>query len=161
MMTEPGAEHAWLQRMVGSWTYEHRWRMEPGGEPGAGTGREVVRALGDLWVIGEGEGECDGVPMRSVITLGFDEKAAGGEGRFVGSFIASVMGGMFVYEGTRDGGVLTLETSGPSLKDPGKVQRYQDIVELVSDDLRRLRSRALMGDGSWFEHMEGEYRREG
>lgn len=161
MFTEATAEHAWLQRMVGSWTYEHTWKMEPGGETSGSTGTEVVRAFGDLWVIGEAEGECEGTTMQTMISLGYDPKAGGGEGRYVGSFIASVMGGMFIYEGTREGDVLTLNTSGPGISNPEKMMRYRDVVELKADGSREMSSHAEMEDGSWFSFMKGVYRRDG
>jgi len=145
--------------MVGSWTFRHEWLMEPGGEPGSSTGTEVVRSFGDLWVVGEGEGECEGTTMRSMISLGYDPKAGGGEGRYVGSFIASVMGGVWVYEGTREGDVLTLNTEGPDLAVPDKVTRYRDVVELKADGSREMSSHAEMEDGSWFSFMRGVYRR--
>jgi hypothetical protein len=162
MFTEPTEAHAWLRRMVGAWAYEHECVMEPGGEPAMSSGREVVRAFGDLWVIGEGEGEApDGTAFRSMITLGFDPSAGGGAGRYVGSFVATVMGGMFVYEGTREGDVLTLDTEGPSMSDASAMARYRDVVELVSEDVRRMSSRVLTEGGDWFTFMRGEYRREG
>jgi hypothetical protein len=161
MFCEATAEHGWLQRMVGSWTYEHAWTMEPGGDPGRTEGTEVVRAFGDLWVIADAVADCEGTTMHTVMSLGFDPKAAGGAGRYVGSFIASMMGGMFVYEGTREGDVLTLDTEGPHLTDPDRITTYRDVIELVGDDVRRMSSRALMEDGSWFRFMEGEYRRSG
>lgn len=155
MFTEPNEHHQWLRRMVGEWEFEHSCGG-PDGEPMRTTGTERVTAFGDLWVVGDGEGEIPGggrMTMR--ITLGFDPN----QGRYVGTWIGSPMGSMFTYEGTREGDVLTLDTTGPSFADPTKTARYQDIVELHGDDRRVLRSRCLGDDGSWTEFMRGEYRR--
>ena len=54
---EPQAEHKWLQRMVGEWTYEHNCSMGPDQPPMKATGTETVRSVGGLWTMGEGRGE--------------------------------------------------------------------------------------------------------
>ena len=40
----------------------------------------------------------------------------------------------------------------------GSTAKYQDVIEIVSDDHRRFRSRALADDG-WHEFMTADYRR--
>jgi hypothetical protein len=161
---EPTENHRWLRRMIGSWEYEMAWVMEPGGEPGIGRGAEIVRPFGDLWIVGEGKGTTpDGTAMDWVISLGFDPQRPMGEadpaGRYIGTFLATVMPGMFVYEGTREGEVLTLETEGPSMGDPAFPATYRDVIEQKGDDLRVMTSNVRMPDGSWFGFMRGEYRR--
>lgn len=56
---------------------------------------------------------------------------------------------MWIYDGALDasGKVLTLDTEGPSFAGDGKLARYQDIIEIVSADERRLSSRVLRDDG--------------
>lgn len=98
MPPKASAEHAWLQKLVGDWTVSG----EPCGEPGQQaaqdqsseaaiskmTGRETVRAVGDVWTILEAEMEIPGAPpSRSIMTLGYDPKTE----RFVGSWIGSIM----------------------------------------------------------------------
>ena len=109
---EPQAEHKWLQRMVGEWTYEHDCSMGPDQPPMKATGTETVRSIGGLWTMGEGRGEMpDGKPAVTVMTLGYDPQSK----RFVGTFIGSMMTHMWIYNGTLDasGKVLTLDTEGP------------------------------------------------
>lgn len=159
-LPEPQDEHRWLHRIVGRWEATMECSMGPGQEPMRTRATETVRSLGGLWVIGEGEGEMPGGGIsRSVITLGFDPA----KGRFVGSFIASVMGNLWVYEGTRDaeGRALTLDTRGPSFGNPAVLADYQDVVTIESDDRRLLTSRIRGEDGSWTEFMRAEYRRLG
>jgi hypothetical protein len=117
-----------------------------------------VRAIGGLWVVGEGSGEMPGGgTATNIITLGYDIA----KGRFVGSFITSVMPMMWIYEGTLDaaGTVLTLDCDGPDFSDPTKTVKYQDIVELTADGHRSLSSRVRTPDGGWMPIMRADYRR--
>ena len=151
-------EHLWLQKLDGDWTFEAECFMGPDEPPHKSTGMQTVRSLGGLWSICEGDGEApDGSKVRSIITLGYDPQKQ----RFVGTFIASMMTHMWVYEGTLDaaGKVLTLDTEGPGMSGDGKMVKYQDIIEFFSDDHRVLRSRMLGDDGNWREFMTAHYRR--
>ena len=155
---EPQKEHQWLQRLVGEWTFEAECSSGPDQPPMKNTGREVVRSLGGLWTIGEGEGEMpSGGTCRSIMTLGYDPQT----GRFVGTFIASVMTHLWPYNGSLDaaGKVLTLDSEGPSFAGDGKMAKYQDIIEFVSDDHRILSSQFLGEDGQWVPFMKAHYRR--
>jgi hypothetical protein len=157
MTAEPQAEHRWLQKLVGEWVYEGEATMAPGQPPMAMGGVERVRSLGGLWTIGEGEMAMpDGGPGRTVMTLGFDPARA----RFVGTFVGSMMTHLWLYEGTldADGRVLTLDAEGPSMLGES-LAPYQDVIELVSDDHRILRSRTTGPDGEWVEFMTAHYRR--
>ena len=159
MHVEPSNEHEWLAKLAGEWKFEHDCE-EPGKEPVKLRGKESVRMLGDLWMVGEGEGEMPGGGVaRSIMTLGFDPA----KGKFVGSFIASMMTHFWPYEGTLDdsGKVLTLDSEGPSFAGDGSMAKYRDSIELVSDDHRILRSRVLGSDGAWTEFMVSHYRRVG
>ena len=152
----PQAEHEWLSRMVGEWTFETTMQMGPDQPPMTSRGRQTNRTLGGLWLIGEGEGPMpDGEMMNSLITLGFDPA----KGKFVGTFAASMMTHLWPYEGTLEGNVLTLDSEGPSFTGDGTMAKYQDIVEIVDDDHWILRSRAPGPDGGWMEFMNAHYRR--
>ena len=138
-------EHRWLHRLVGEWTFEGEASMGPGQPPAKLAGTESVRSLGGLWVQGEGEmpGDC---PGTTLVTLGYDPQKK----RFVGTFVGSMMTHLWVYEGKLDKAnrVLTLDTEGPDCADPTKLVRYQDVIELASDDHRILTSRARGEDGA-------------
>lgn len=156
MKAEPQQEHKWLHRLVGEWTCEMEASMAPGEPPQRTKGRERVRSLGGLWVICEGEGEMPGAgKVNSVLTLGFDS----GKGRFVGTFIASMMSNLWLYDGKLAGNVLTLDTEGPSMKGDGTLAKYHDIIEIVSDDERTLASESLGDDGKYHRFMTARYRR--
>ena len=155
---EPQKEHQWLQRLVGEWTFEGECNPGPDQTPMKSTGKEVVRSLGGLWTVGEGEGEMpSGGTCTSIMTLGYDPQI----GRFVGTFIASVMTHLWPYNGSLDAAekVLTLDSEGPSFADDGTMAKYQDIIEFVSDDHRILSSQFLGEDGQWVPFMKAHYRR--
>ena len=154
---EPQQEHRWLARLVGEWSYEHE-AAEPGEPPRTFRGTERVRALDGTWIVAEAEGEApDGGSGRSIMTLGYDPA----RGRVVGTFVSGMLPHLWVYDGAFDptGRVITLDTEGPRFDGSGGLARYQDVVELVSDDERTLRSRVLQSDGRWQEFMVATYRR--
>lgn len=160
MYSKPTPEHEWLMQLVGKWSFEHESVCGPEGEVHTSTGTEIVRALGDLWVIGELTSEMgDGFVMVGVTTLGYDS----GKKAYVGSWVGTPMESMFVYQGTRDasGKVLTLDCEGPGFADPSVRVPYQDIIEIVGPDERRLRSRVKQDDGSWNEFMKATFKRLG
>jgi hypothetical protein len=159
MKAEPQKEHAWLQKLVGEWTCEGECAMEPGhAETFKAT--ESVRSLGGLWVVAEGHGEMPGGgPATSMMTLGYDPQ----RNRYVGTFIASVMTHLWVYDGALDAAekVLTLDTEGPAMAGDGKMARYRDVIEFEGDDHRVLSSQVLGDDGQWHRFMTAHYRRKG
>lgn len=158
MIPEPTREHEWLLRLVGDWTMEGSCMMGPDQPPATLRGTESMRAIGKLWVVGEGQGEMPGGgTATNIITFGFDPR----KGRFVGSFISSAMPMMWIYDGALDaaGEVLTLDCDGPDFTDPTRTLKYQDIVELTPDGRRLLRSRVQDTEGNWQQIMSAEYRR--
>jgi hypothetical protein len=155
---EPQREHQWLQKLVGEWTFEGEASMEPGKPPEKSTGSESVRSLGGLWILAEGRAEMpDGGVMTSMMTLGYDPNRK----RYVGTFVASMMTHLWLYDGGLDAAerVLTLDTEGPDFADGGKMTKYQDVIEFKSDDHRVLSSRMLGRDGKWHDFMTAHYRR--
>jgi hypothetical protein len=151
-------EHEWLQQLVGEWTSELTCSMGPDQPPSITSGTETVRSLGGLWIVGDGTGETPGgTPMTSVITLGFDPA----KGRFVGTFVASMMTMIWHYEGAldTDGRTLTLDTEGPSFTGDGTTSKYRDIVTIESRDHRTMTSQVLGADGGWTRFMTAHYRR--
>lgn len=154
----PENEHAWLMQLVGEWESESEMLTAPGQPPMKSRGTESTRAIGDLWIVSEFKGEMPtGGSMTALLTLGFDPKKK----KFVGTWVDSVMNHLWVYEGTLDatGKVLTLETEGPNMLDPGKTARYRDVIEIKSKDLRTLTSSARGDDGAWTTFVTAQVRR--
>ena len=158
MKAEPQKEHFWLQKLAGEWTYEAEMEMKADQPPSKSHGAESVRSLGGLWIQAEGQGEMPGCgPVTTLLTLGYDPQKK----RFVGTWVGSMMTHMWVYDGALDpaGTVLTLDTEGPSMAGDGKMAKYQDVIEVQSDDHRILSSQVLGDDGKWFRFMTAHYRR--
>lgn len=157
MRVQPQAEHKWLERLVGDWAWEMTAPTGPDQPPATHTGTESVRSL-TVWV------QCDstmpgpdGPGMKTVMTLGYDPV----KGKYVGTFIGSMMTHMWVYEGTVDetGNKLVLCADGPSFTDPTKTAKYQDTIEFLADDHRTLSSQFQAEDGSWNQFMVAHYRK--
>lgn len=158
MNTEPQKQHQWLQKLVGEWTYEFEGITGPDQPTEKFTGTETVRSLGGRWIIAEGRSEMPGSGQQTTImTLGYDPQKR----RFVGTFIASMMTNLWVYDGELDGAerVLTLDTGGPSMGAEGQMARYKDVIEFKSDDHRVMTSYMLGDDGEWRRFMTGNYHR--
>lgn len=154
---EPQPEHLWLRQLVGEWAYEAEG-MSASGDIDRAEGSESVRSLGDLWFLAEGSGTMpDGSPATTLMTLGYEPRT----GRYVGTWIGSMMTHLWLYEGTVDaaGTTLTLEAEGPSMTGDGGMARYRDVIELQDDDHRTLRSFLLGAEGEWQEFMVAHYRR--
>ena len=145
------ASHRWLERLVGDWTFEAR---------SAGyRGTEQVRSLGGVWVVCESRGEIPGAEEQTTLTtLGYDAE----RGRFVGTVVGSMMSYIWSYEGELqpDGNTLRLETEGPSYEDESVMTSYVDVIELIGEDERELRSSYLGADGGWHEVMTTRYHRQ-
>ena len=155
---EPQKEHEWLQKLVGDWTFEIE-AAEPGQASTKSEGFESVRSLGGLWTLAEGRSPMpDGSDATSVMTLGYDPQKK----RFVGTFVASMMTYLWIYEGELDeaGRVLTLDAEGPGMSADGKMVKYKDRIELMSDDHRVLSSSIQGEDGNWTKFMTAHYRRQ-
>lgn len=158
MMAEPRKEHRWLERLVGEWSYEAEAVMAPGQPPEVSRGTESVRSLGGLWIVGEGRGECPGGgPAHTLLTVGFDPEA----GRFVGTWVGSMMTHLWRYDGWLDeaGKVLTLESEGPSFSGDGATAKYRDTTEFDGPGRRVQASEVLGGDGRWTRFMTARYQR--
>jgi hypothetical protein len=154
---EPQKEHQWLKQLLGEWTFEGE-AMMPDAPSQKFRGTERVRSIGDLWFLCQGEGAMpDGSPSTSLATLGYDPQKK----RFVGTFIGSMMTNLWVYDGSLDASerVLTLDTEGPAMTGDGKMAKYQDVIEVQSNDQRTLTSRVQGEDGGWTQIMKMTYRR--
>jgi len=154
-MPAPQKEHEWLKQFVGEWDTEAEVLMEPGKPPVKMKGTESAKLVGGFWLISELKGECFGVPMTGIITVGYDAQKK----KYVGTFICSASDWLCKYEGTVKGQVLTLETEGPSPNNPGKTCKMRDVMEIKGPDLRQLTSYIQNDDGQWTTFMTMTARR--
>jgi hypothetical protein len=155
---KPQAEHHWLQQLVGEWRAEFEAQMEPDKPAETFTSTETVRSIGDIWVICEHRGQMPGGgEATGIITLGFDPEL----GRFVGTFVGSMMTHHWIYEGQLDtaGKVLTLNTVGPNYDAGNTLTNYRESIEFQSPDQRTFVSEMLGTDGQWQTVMKMTYKR--
>ena len=128
----------------------------PDQPPFVDSGTEVVTSFGGLYTIGNGEAKHG----KSIMTLGYDPA----QKKFVGTFIATMMTHLWVYNGSLDAArkVLTLDAEGPSFSSDGTsdgtMAKYQDIIEFVDDNTRTLKSQ-VWKEGKWQHFMTGIYKR--
>lgn len=150
-------QHDWLQQFVGDWTAKSEATMAPGTEPIKMDSTESVRSIGGLWILAEGSASFGGMPMSTVLTLGYDPAKK----KFVGTWVDSVQTHMYVYEGELDAAkkVLTLSTTGPDFMDSSKTAQYRDAIEVKDADHKTLTSSVQGADGAWTTFMRAEYTR--
>lgn len=153
--TEPGEQHRWLHRLVGAWSFEGEMPAPPGQPPQKFSGTEMVRDLGGLWVVGEGDNALpEGGSMDTLVVLGYDPA----KDAFVGSFVCSMFTHMWLYRGQLMGKRLVLATEGPNMED-GAMTAYEDIVTIEDADHRTLTSRMREKDGNWRQVVSMRYQR--
>ncbi len=153
----PTEAHQWLQRFVGEWTSTAR---SVGGPDESGieySSTMKSRAIGGFWVVNEIRGEVNGAKMVAVQTIGYDAAKK----KYVGTWTDSMMGHLWVYEGTVDdsGKKLVLETKGPDFAGSGSDTGYRDSFEFKTDDLVISTAEIQNEAGEWTTFMTGEMRR--
>ena len=156
--SERTPEQQWLERMAGDWTWEMEAEGGPGEPPIRDSGTEFVRSLNGVWLMAESTGQVPGGgESTGILTLGFDAA----RGRFVGTFISSMMAHLWIYDGELDADrrVLSVYAEGPSYTEEGQMARYRDTIEFRGDDERVHTSGYGTGDGSWHPFMTVTYRR--
>lgn len=158
MQAEPQKEHQWLQKLVGEWTCETEAKMGADRPPEKATGTESVRSLGGLWILAEGQGEMPGGgAATTMMTLGYDPQKQ----RYIGTWVGSMMSYLWLYDGELDEAknVLMLNSDGPSMTAEGKMGKYRDVIQFISDDHRVMTSHFLSDDGQWHQFMTVNYQR--
>ncbi|ESQ87238.1 hypothetical protein ABAC460_20935 [Asticcacaulis sp. AC460] len=156
MKVDIQTQHRWLEQFTGTWEVVQGADTPP--EERSDNWKEVGRNLYGVWAVVEGNGQMPGGgAATTVLTLGFDQA----KGKFVGSWIGSMMENLWVYEGELDGdGRLVLNSDGPDFE-TGEMRKYRDIYAFEGGDKRTLTSQLLQPDGSWKAFMSMTYRRVG
>jgi hypothetical protein len=145
-MPKPEKEHAWLEQLAGEWDSEAEM-TEPGKPPAKCKGTESARRIGGFWLQAESRMIFGEQTMTGILTLGYDAQAK----KYVGTWIDSMTGYMWKYEGTVDAGgkVLTLNTEGPRPDMPGKLSKFRETIEIKDKDHKVFSSSILGEDGKW------------
>lgn len=158
MGTKPVAEHAWLQKLVGTWRVESVMNMGPGTPEMTSEGTETVRDLGGLWAFAEGQGAMpNGEKMEYFSSLGYDVSFK----EYRGCWFASVSSHLWKYTGelSADGKKMTLNCTGPHMEKDGETANYRDVIEIIDDNHRTLTSFGEDENGNWNQFMRASYSR--
>jgi hypothetical protein len=156
MFAKPQTEHQWFDPMIGHWTVDSKCQM-PDQSTQQSAGQMVCQSLGGLWLLMEGKGtDATAGDWSSMMTLGFDPQ----QKAYVGTFVASMMTHLWLYQGAIDesGKRLILNVDGPTF-DGEEMTKYQDIIEILSDDHWVLSSHMVGEDDNWIQFMTADHRR--
>lgn len=145
-MPQPREQHRWLEKLAGDWESDVKIFTQPDEAPVESKSTESAAMLGGFWLISKGEGDMMGAPFKSVLTIGYDADKE----KFVGSWIDTAMGKLWIYEGTLDEAetTLTLESEGHCPM-RGETAKFRDVVELKSPDHKVVTSMTQTPDGEW------------
>lgn len=158
MFAKPQSEHVWLEQLVGKWAVNSECQMGPEAPPQKATGSLTCRTLGGLWLIGEGEGKSpdDEETWSSIMTIGYDPS----KGRFIGTFIASMMTHLWPYSGVLDasGKRLPLDSEGPKFEGEG-MAKYRDTIEIIDRNHWKFSGEMMLDNGTWQTIMTSDNRR--
>jgi hypothetical protein len=167
-MPKPTKEHEWLKQFEGTWEGEIQMLvdpMNPGKKletPTKSKVTETTRMVGGFWAVPIVKGEIPipgapaGQPFEGQGQFGYDAA----KGKYVGTWIDSMMPFLWTYEGSVDasGKTLTFEAMGPSCTDPTRMARYRDVHEFLDRSTRRMSS-ATEVDGKWIQMMKADLKR--
>lgn len=150
-------EHQWLKQFAGRWQTESEAKIGPDKPPMKCTGTMSSRMLGEFWVVSELVGEMSGMTVTGIQTIGYDPEKK----KYVGTWVDSVCGHMWKYEGVigDSGKTLVLKTEGPNFMANGKIAKFRDAYTFKSKDHIIATSSMQSDDGSWVEFMTGNFRR--
>lgn len=149
--------HKMLQRDVGVWDAEMKVFQGPGREPLVCKGEERNRALGDLWIISDFQGEMAGTRFAGHGQFGYDPL----QKKFVGTWIDSMSPHLSTMEGTCDDAgqemTMLMTTVDPST---GTKMKAKSITRYVGEDKRVFTMyMQLPGSDDWTRSMEITYQR--
>lgn len=154
----PEKEHAFLKKFEGRWTTDAECVMGPDLPPVKTASTTNARMIGEFWIVNEVSGDAMGQPMTALQTIGYDAKTK----KYVGTWIDSMIGYLWQYEGTVDeaGAILTLEAEGPNFMTGEGTTLFRDVYEFKSADHILATSFAKDTDGKWVQFVTAHSRRE-
>ena len=161
-LAQPGAEHARLAQVVGTWHQDTTHWMVPGAEPNRSTAKAVVRSVLDGRFITQhvsGEFEFGGqkFDFEGMGLYGYDNL----ERKHFFAWVDNMGTMMMTAEGTTDAdGNIVYYSTMPDPMTGGKV-KVKSILRFDSESRHTFQMHSEQPDGSWFKNMEITARREG
>lgn len=153
----PTKEHEFLKQFEGDWDFDSEGMMVEGQPPLECTGEMHGKMLGGFWIVSQSTTNSPGQSVNAIQTIGYDPEKK----KYIGTWIDSMMGHMWKYEGEVDAGgkKLVLEADGPNFTTPGKTSRFRDAYEFKTKDHILVTSSMQDDNGEWIPFMTGNFRR--
>lgn len=152
---EPGEEHAYLQRMEGSWNARVKFWMQPGADPQESEGKMSNQLiLGGRFLQSNYEGDTPMGPFQGFSLDGYDKL----EEKYVGVWADTMGTMMMVFRGHVEDDVRTMIAE---YKDPmsGNPTKMKGVTTIVGENEHKYQGYGLMPNGEWFQQMEIVYTR--
>jgi hypothetical protein len=151
-LAAPSAEHKLLEPLVGSWTADIKFWMEPG-KPAQESKCTVERKwiMGGRYIQEDVQGMTFGMPFQGMGLTGFDR----GRQKFAMMWIDNMGTGISTGLGTYDDKTKTFTTLRDEF-DPltKKVRKSRDVMRIVSNDKHVLEMYTVGDDGKEFKNFE-------
>lgn len=154
-MPKPTKQHELLSQFAGKWHVTTETVAMPGMEAMKCEGTETSQMIGGFWLNSRIEATMVGMPMTSILTIGYDPEKK----QYVGTFVCSADSTLWKYEGEMDesGKKLTLLTEGPNPMSPGQTAKYREVLELKDQDHKVFTSYLQTEKGKWNKFVTMEY----
>lgn len=155
----PGAPHAWMAKMTGTWTCDSvkQW-MDPSQPPTTSSATEVISmALNGLYQFSDFSSTMMGMPMQGHGIMGYDNMKK----KYVLSWVDNLGSGIVRMEGSYDEPGMTLSMSGKQ-SDPGRNMEtdIRQEIKFQGDDTYTMSMYGTGADGkSEMKFMEGTFHR--
>ena len=155
-LARPGAPHALLTDMEGSWNTLTRSWMMPGQPPVESRGvSEQKIILGGRFLYQEFKGEAMGAPFTGIGIIGYDNHKK----KFVSTWMDSMSTGMFHFEGDGEGKTITMTCS---YDDPVRgPMKMRTITRIEDKQAHRFEMYGIDAHGKEEKIMEITYTKEG
>ncbi len=154
----PTKEHKEMAREVGVWDAESKMWESPEAEPLVSKGVETNKMLGEMWLVGEFEGEMMGQPFHGRSQMTYDPLTK----KYVGTWIDSMAPTMMTMKGDYDvaAHTLTMMMDGIDAM-TGKPGKWKSVTRYESDDAKTFEMYMPVAgqDGKWAKIMEIKYKR--
>lgn len=144
-----------LRRDIGAWDCDLRFYPDPNGQPVVSKATENNHAVGNLWVVGDFQGEMAGATFHGSSQLGYDAKKK----KYIGSWVDSASPYPTAMEGTYDAASKTLTFIGIGKEPNGAETKIKLVTTYREDDTRTMSMYLGAAGDQWQRMMEVDYRR--
>ena len=123
-MPQPSPEHGYFKKMVGTWDCT----MKMGPQESKATAR--YRMIGGFWLVGNFNGDIQGMKFEGHETMGWDPKKK----KYVGTWMDSMSPYGMNMESELDSSKKTMTATGDAMNMEGKMAKFKMVSEWKNDD---------------------------